>query len=307
MKKRIVIWICCVTMLVAIACPVSASAVSSLDTQQPCSLTLHYQKENQGFSGLEIKIYRVAEFEGDGTYELIAPFDSYPVRIHDITTQKEWRDATQTLVAWVDADGLEPTAVAETDETGTVVFEGLEPGLYLILGVDAETATGTVRFEPFLIFLPTPDENGQPDYDMEANPKSIVVPVITEYRVVKLWKDSGNGQNRPASILVDILKDGALQETVELNAENNWSYSWTTEDTTGRWSVVERNVPAGYTVTVTSNGNCCTITNEAVPEIPDDDKPATGDTAVLWPYALALCLSGIGLVALGSSRKKEKR
>ena len=301
MKKRCLWCLCLLLLLQGICLPAFAS---ELQTDAPCSLTLHYTRENVAFPDLEIQIFRVAEYFADGTYALTGAFADYPVQIHDITMQKQWQDAAQTLAAYVVADHITPTATALTDAQGTACFSQLQSGLYLVMNVDAKTPDGTFQFGQTLIFLPTPLEDGTYCYDMEARPKPGTLTPTTQYTVVKLWKDAANAQNRPDGISVDILKDGVLQETVVLSAENNWSYSWQSTDLDARWTVVETNVPDGYTVTITSGENVFTITNTLPPK--PEDPPKTGHITLLWPYVLMMSISGCLLLTLGIWQKRKQ-
>lgn len=78
--------------------------------------------------------------------------------------------------------------------------------------------------------------------------------------VTKVWDDSGY-HARPASVNVTLYKDGEAYETVALNAENDWSYTWTDLSDEFTWTVDEAEVPAEYTKTVTNAGNDWTVTN----------------------------------------------
>ena len=303
MKKIIRLCFCILALALVVVQPLTAAA-APLNPEEPCSLTLHYSKEGTAFADLDIRIFRVAVYHSDGSYTATDTFANYPVKIQGMRSQKEWQESTTALVSYVEADALTPTATAKTDAAGTVVFDNLPTGLYLVMGADARTETGRFRFQPFFIFLPTPDQFSNYTYQLEANPKPGPVTPISEYTVVKLWKDSANQKNRPTSVSVELLKDGVPQETVELNQENNWSYSWETTDVNSQWSVAEKNVPAGYTVSVSSQDGAFTITNE-YPQ-GSDEPPKTGDTAQIWPYVIAMCASGIALVILGSCRKRKR-
>ena len=46
-----------------------------------------------------------------------------------------------------------------------------------------------------------------------------------ERRVLKIWKDD-IPQSRPKEIVIQLLKDGVIYDTVTLNAVNNWRYTW---------------------------------------------------------------------------------
>lgn len=332
--RKILIFLCAAALLTALAAPAAA-----VDLEKPCTLTLHYTRSGQVFPGLPIHAYRVADFASDGTYTVTEMFASYPVKIHDITEQSQWREAADTLSAYIRADGLTPTADAVTDEAGDAVFMDLAPGMYVIMDACAETQTESFYFQSFCIFLPTPADDGSYIYDVQAQPKPGQVIPHTAYSLVKLWQDDGN---RPGEIQVDILLDGEVMETVTLGTDNDWFYSWTAKDA-GIWTVVERNVPQGYTVTVTARENFFTIINTAVPppedptepspedptepspdeptepspdspteptpekpsDTPSEDGPDTGDRAPLEFYVMTAAISGLLLLLLGFWYKRR--
>ena len=150
--------------------------------------------------------------------------------------------------------------------------------------------------------MPTPNEDDSYSYDVQANPKPGQATAFTQYSVVKLWKDQGTA-SRPKSITVDILWNGRIQETVTLGPENEWAYTWYTDRTDGVWTVAERNVASGYTVTVTSRENVFTIVNRA--DAPKEDRPGTGDSAPLQLYVMSACVSGLLLLVLGAGIKRK--
>lgn len=304
MRKRICCWLCALIIAGWLLRPTGVTALTSLEVEHPCSLTLSYTQKGIGFGNLEVHLYRVAEAFADGSFELIAPFSEYPVNIHGITSQTEWKSVAATLSAYIAANQVEPTSTQKTDADGTAAFTGLQTGLYLVDGAVAEHESGTYVFDHFMVYLPTPQEDGSYRYDVEAKPKCSSYTPATEYKVVKLWKDSGYADGRPASVTVDILKDGAVQQTQILNAENNWSYTWQVPDGKGIWTVVEKDVPDDYAVTIQFHETTFVITNT---HTAPGDIPQTGDTASLWLYTVCLCLSGLMLLVLSLSGKRGSK
>lgn len=311
MKKRFLTVLAIYFLLCSVLVPLPARA-AGVNLAEKCSLELDYSNNGVGFADLEVKIFRVAEFSADGSYALRAPFDGFPVRIHGITSQKEWRDAANTLAAYIAAEKIPAAKTEITDETGTVAFSGLETGIYLVLGIDGETDEGTYHFENFCVFLPTPQPDGSQNYHVVAKPKSSFAPKPgepgeVEFQVVKLWKDAGNQDKRPTGITVDILKNGVVQETVRLDADNNWTYTWTAPEGEDIWTVVEKDVPDAYTVVIGVSGTTFTLTNSRpTPPKPGGGTPTTGDTFPLRPWLTAMCLSGIGLMAFGILFKRKR-
>ncbi len=253
-----------------------------------------------------IRIYRIAEAFPDGTFELIDPYASYPVNIHGVTAQEQWNSIADTLSAYIVSDKVAPYREERTNEDGVVGFTQLETGLYLVDEAMAENNSGTYLFHRFMVYLPTPQGDGSFDYAVEAKPKCTNYVPKTEYRVTKLWQDSGHEANRPKEITVDIYKDAVLQETQILSAENNWSYHWyVSGEDHGKWTVVERTTPKGYTVTLRQNEGSFSIINtyKTDPETPD--RPQTGDTSNFPLYILIMCLSGIALIILSRWGKRR--
>lgn len=296
----------CIICLLTVFCltlPLRVAA-QELEPDRSCSLTLDYSHDGVAFAGLEIAIFRVAEAFPDGTFELIAPYDAFPVNIHGITSQAEWQTVATTLVSYITAEHLSPTATAVTDAQGIASWDALATGLYLVRGVVATNDTGTYLFNDFMIYLPTPAQDGSFLYDLQAKPKCIDFTPATEYKVVKLWKDLGWEDQRPVSIIVDIYKNGQLHATVELNESNQWSYRWSDHDG-AQWHVVERDVPAGYQVSIAGHETVFTITNTN--PTPPPPPPSTGDLFQVLPLATGLCLAGFFLVLLGLRGSKHEK
>lgn len=286
--------------------PCSVHAAEAVNPEEPCSLTLQYAYGEEVFSDLEISIFRAAEVFEDGTYQLTGDFADYPVNIYGITSRTEWTSIASTLSAYAAADGIEPTQQQRTNENGQVSFESLQPGMYLVLAVKIDTDEAVYTFESFMISLPSFDEDDDPYYQVTANPKCESYepkPGELEYKVVKQWKDQGHSSDRPSSITVDILKDGAFFSTQTLSAENNWSYRWTALDDGSVWQAVERNVPQEYKVTTVVNGETIVITNARTTG--EQNPPQTGGTTVVWPYILAMCAAGAVILIIGISRKRK--
>ena len=169
------------------------------------------------------------------------------------------------------------------------------------MDTEGETETQIHRFSSTMVFLPTPKEDDVLCYDMEVKPKSSHASSVAEYTVVKLWRDQGSG--RPKSIDVDIYHEGNHWKTVTLSQDNQWAYTWTTTDLYARWSVTEKHVADGYTVSISQGENTFTIVNTAT--VPPEEPPKTGDTVSLWVYVLSLSFSGMMLLILGIWKQRR--
>ena len=61
-------------------------------------------------------------------------------------------------------------------------------------------------------------------------------------RVIKIW----SAGTRKEPVIVDLLRNGQVVDTVELSSRNNWRYEWTDLEPGYRWEVLER--PGSYPV-----------------------------------------------------------
>lgn len=311
MKKRIVYIICIVLCIITFIVPLCVCSEEET-VGQKSTLVLTYSKDGVVFSDIEINIYRIATAKDDGSFEMLEPYDKYQVQLNGITSQAEWGEVAATLNAYVQADSVAPYKMERTDTEGRAEFRGLEEGLYLVAGVCTASDTTSYTFYDFMISLPA-REGDAVNYNVSAKPKSgtdKITDTEKKYTITKLWRD-GASDNRPTSVTVDILKNGRVHNTVVLNQNNNWSYTFTA-DTHNVWSVAERNVPPGYTVKVTEKQTSFTVintldSNESVNNRPGNNQgaPQTGDTFPMKLYMLIFCISGLLMVVLGIGIRRK--
>ena len=307
MRRHIAMLICFLTLCVGLFSPLCVQAATPLDPDAEASLTLHYQKEGQAFADISVSIYRVAAAFENGTFALVAPFSSYPVNIYGITKQEQWQSTADTLAAYIAAYQVVPDYTVVTDKEGTAAFSQLKTGLYLVDEVVADNDSGTYVFNRFMVYLPTLQEDDTFAYDIEAKPKCVNYVPKTEYRVTKLWQDEGYQEDRPQQVVVDIYKNGELQETQTLNADNLWSFAWyVSEDDHGEWSVIERTVSENYTVSLWENGGTFSILNTHKSLADSPESPDTGHTTNWIFWILLSCVSGGMLIVLGVYGRRKR-
>ena len=93
----------------------------------------------------------------------------------------------------------------------------------------------------------------------------------SQLSVRKVWSD-GNANHANDSITDNLLKDGKVESSQELNAANGWAYTFDRLLEGHTWTVEEAEVPAGYTVSYNTVGTLTTITNtKKTPPKPDPD------------------------------------
>lgn len=98
--------------------------------------------------------------------------------------------------------------------------------------------------------------------------------------VHKIWDDNGYPK-RPDSVTVHLLRDGKEYEEVELNKDNQWTYTWDDLDDRYDWSVKE-DVPKGYEATYKTEDNTIFITNHKDYDPPVDPDPEDLTVKKVW-------------------------
>lgn len=320
MKKQISRWAAMLLSLamLLVACAVPAFAYERVDTDADTSLTAYFTENGTGIEGASFSLYRVADVSDAVQFDLSDAFAGASVSLDDIESAGTWSDMALTLSAYADANSISPVKTGTTNADGKIDFSGLTVGLYLLTGDPVVIGDYSYAPAPSMILLPTLQEDDSWNYTPSVDVKytKSFIAATQDVSVKKVWSD-GNYDKRPGSVTIQLLQDGTVQDTVTLNADNNWTYTWkdltsTYEGKDGakqtyRYTVNEVNVAAGYTVAVSQNDTSYTVTNtrEAVVKAPDKKLPQTG--MLNWPIPI-LVISGLLLVGAGwciSNRTKE--
>ena len=120
--------------LVLLACALAVTAAAqTIDLDRENTLTVSFGESGEGFPEVEFSLYPVAALTEEGEYALTDDFAQYPVSLEDLDSSG-LRSLAQTLDAYVARDTLTPLLSQKTGEDGMVSFDGLSPGLYLVLG-----------------------------------------------------------------------------------------------------------------------------------------------------------------------------
>lgn len=104
----------------------------------------------------------------------------------------------------------------------------------------------------------------------------------SQLSVRKVWSD-GSANHANDSITVNLLKDGKVERSQELNAANGWAYTFDRLAEGHTWTAEEAAVPAGYTVSYSTTGTMTTITNtkNSQPE-PEPSYPLDLTVRKVW-------------------------
>ncbi|MDD6800901.1 MAG: Cna B-type domain-containing protein [Firmicutes bacterium] len=298
-------------LLILTFLPMQTFALDPVKTDMKCTLTLEYS-----FGGVEFSVYQVAVISTTGELSLTGAFADYKVSLEQ--DWSGWRALAQTLEVYVGRDKPEPADTGKTNAEGRLVFRDLNVGLYLVIGKASVIGNKTITPQTFLICLPNLyDENEGWVYNVTADPKYITNDHgedkgTVKRKVIKIWNDSESEISRPQSIEVELLRDGTVFDTVTLDEKNNWSYTWEDLNNSYIWTVIEKEVPDGYTMVMNQEGITFVITNtiEDIPDKPDkpveesstvppDNTDKLPQTGMLWWPVGVLSVCGIGLILVG--------
>ena len=304
--------------------------------------------------GMELSLYRVAEYEESGSFTLTERFRKYPVSLEQ-KNQEGWQGTADALADYIRRDGITADAVLASGSDRTVCFTDLNRGLYLVLGQTTELQEDgkTQIYEPQTALIALPEDSketseGIDPYQVTAvlkfekndkpgkpeKPEEPEEEEETKIHVLKVWKQDQE-KERPDSIVVELLQTDVEGNTTvvdrqTLTKENQWSYTWKNLSTLMRWSVSEAEVPNGYTVAVTREGDTVVLTNTAkksgnpdgevnppskkptdktvnkTTDKTSDKLPQTGQ--LWWPVLVLLFVGAICLLAgrVLRDRKEEK-
>lgn len=295
-KKMCAAWL---SLFLLLCCALPAFAAPAVP-EGMASLRVKVAYEGRPLPEVSVTLHRVADIVETSpwiTFVLSDGFESYPVQLQELD-HDGWAAAASTLAAYAAADHIAPDAVAKTDASGYASFKELRAGLYLMQTAQStDEEGGRYTVAPVLLTLPAYDEAAD-QWNLQAEAVAKVErqdpPAETEIRVRKIW-NSGSTQ-KPESITVELVADGESIATVELREENYWSHTFTGLEDGRSYRVVERNIPQGYTVTITQSGTQYLITNTAEDPTPPTEKPPEElpQTGVLrWPIPV---LAGLGVV-----------
>lgn len=295
--------------LAVILCFLGLMALPSaiLAADEPITCTVTYQfADGTVVSGAAFRLYRVADVGADLSFTPVKAFEKYAVNLNDLDSAG-LKAAAETLSGYVARDKIAATDSGVTDEAGSLKFPttatALVKGLYLLCGDSAEINGKIYTVEPILIALPYQDEDADWVYDVTVTPKIAERTDDDSLSVVKVWKDGKT--SRPAKIEVQLLKDGEIYETVELNKGNSWRHTWQNLPAGCDWQITEKEVPAGYTVTVSREKTTFTVKN-SVPGSPGKTPPGKlPQTGMLWWPIPMLAAVGLLLFMLGVLRHRK--
>ena len=178
-RKRTVSMLLAILVSTVLTC--SAFAVPDLNRTGSISLTMKYQGEIA--AGGNLVLYQVGTaVEEDGSYSFVCSgaFSGCGLALNDL----ESRRLISQLSEFAEQNHVSGTEKS-TSADGTITFDNLQPGVYLLKQTQA--AEGFQRVNPFLVSIPM-SVNGIEEYDVDAGAKMALTPAGTNH-------DEPNGNN----------------------------------------------------------------------------------------------------------------
>lgn len=243
--------------------------------------------DNKGISNAEITIYKIANAvlkNANLAYENIEQLNSCNIDLSKINENS----ITQELIDCVDKNAnFKKTAT--TNDEGIVSFDDLDLAIYLV--VQSKKVPGTSSIDPYMISIPQIEDNSW-IYSINSIPKSDIYKII-DINVKKVWNNEGS--KNPNSVTIELLNNGEVIDSVILNNENDWNYTWYDMRLNDKYSVREVNVADGYVDTYRQEGFNFIVTNTK-------KLPQTG--LQLW-LVETLSIFGIVLLIVGVTLNKK--
>ncbi len=287
--------------------PINSICAMGIDLNPRGSISIYHEFREKPIENTEFRLYKIADILEDETISIREEFKKYPIDFESFNSPDTWDTLSSTLKTYIEVDNIAANKSLVTNASGSLKFENLELGIYLVDGDKSYVDGEIVAANPALVSIPTKN-NGNYIYDIEISTKNegVEEEKTLDLSVQKEWfKDNENV--RPVSIKVALYKNNEFYEEVTLSAENNWKHTWTNLSAKDNWSVVEVDVPDKYTVTYEKYTTSIKVKNtytEVVGPSTDEDLPQTGST---WWLVCILLPVGLGLMLSGRALRGQKR
>lgn len=306
--KRLAAVLLLLCLLVS-AVPVYAAGDTIVDWTKKGTVSVTLKVGEETVSGAELTLYLVADagsVNSNLSYSYTTDFAGCGIDIKNLNR----KEAASELAQYAKDNNLTCLKKQATDANGTVKFENLPLGLYLV--VQTGSVKGFSDCAPFLAAAPYYDANQNGWlYDVDATPKADIIRQM-DLTVKKLWND--DGKNRPSSVTIELCQGDTVKDTVVLDSSNSWTYTWVDLEKRDDWSVKEINVPKHYTATYKQNDTLYTVTNTKNVESSSGGGSSSNTGKLIqtgqlnWPVPFLAC-AGLLLFAAGWALvflKKEK-
>lgn len=280
MRRKFISSILTIWVLLMMPMAVFAQDFSS-DRIGSISVTLMAQDSKTPITGAELSLYYVATVRLNNKNNLSYTFSN---TFEDCGCALDDPSLSTKLDTFV-KDNSVSAAKLVTDAHGNVTFPNLPLGLYFVK--QTNTVAGYAPCTSFLVTVPNESADGYV-YDLNASPKTDIAK-LTDITIRKKWNTDASAKAAD-SVTVQLLKDGVAVKTATLGAQNKWQVTYTDMPESDAYSIVEVDVPKGFTATYSQSGYVFTVTNTS-------SLAQTGQ--LIWPIPV-LAMAGLCLIAVGT-------
>lgn len=243
-------------------------------------VTLQEMSDVTYVEGAEITLYKIADAYLDGVnlaFKYTNELSTCSVSLNDLTDTELVNEISKCNID----DTIKYTKF--TDKNGQVKFTDLDLGLYYV--EQTNKVEGYSDFDSFLVAIPKVEDDKWV-YDIKAKPKTDIYKVV-DIVIEKKW--NSHSGNIPNEVEIELYNDEELIESIILNEENNWTYTFKDLKLSDKYNVKEVNVPKGYTPSYKVNNYTFTVTNT-------DTLADTGQ--IFYPIIISFVL-GVILILIG--------
>lgn len=246
------------------------------------------QEDKTPIVGVELSLYHVATVKLNNEDHLSYTFTDM---FEECGCALDAPDLSAKLNAFTQEHAV-PVMKQVTDSDGRAVFSNLPLGLYFVK--QTGVASGYEQCTSFLVTVPNESTEGYV-YDVNASPKTEVAR-LTSITIKKVWNTDASTPTTE-SVTVQLLKGDIVVETALLNAQNQWQVTYMDMPESDAYSIMEVNVPNGFTATYSQNGYVFTVTNSA-------SLIQTGQ--IVWPIPV-LAMTGLIFITIGALALRRAR
>ncbi len=269
-----------------------------------CSVNVRLKTSLADNSNVTLNMYRVCysdKLDKDGAYVLAEKFNKFPITpLKD--PENDVMDFATTLDGYISYKSIEPDYTVKTNKDGVASFSNVSDGIYLVEGETYYHEDKMVIPSSAIIFLTenklkreqtkTRNVDINVKYEIRNSTKN------TKIEAIKVWNDNDSA-SRPGSVTLELYCDKVLVQTVTLNKENNWKHSWTNLAQNGKWTLAEKDVPSGYTVSVARRDDCFVVTNTLSNISLNKQWDTLPQTGLLWWPVPILSVTGVLFTIIG--------
>lgn len=276
---------------------------------------LHSIETKEPIKGIDLTIYKIANFENGMEMELINGFEDAEITVDLLADPNN--TAAEYLDEYIKTHEVVELTKITSDENGWAELNGILDGIYYIYYDGSnDTETRVIHINSMVVASPYLDGEIL-RRDVECKPKC---EETTTGMVYITWEDEGYEYKRPTYVEVDLVKEvekeASVQRTIVLSTsirymnqvvevvkelvermqvtpEMNWTYNYDELSPIIKYDIEYRGVPSDYTTSIKLEGkNVWHIHNVYKPS----GYPPTGDESNLT-LDLILIISGVVLLA----------